>query len=143
MYLPSRWRFTDPGYLFAQGTSYGEALLVREGLFPAFTLHAPFLVLLSSGYRLQRLWERKPPGHSSLRPAFLRVLSLTPFTCDPKREFKHFPESDFNRSNDLNYSWSFLLPEGDKRIRKETIELQLKRIDNVGRSSAYRTVTLT
>lgn len=71
---------TDPGYLFAQGASHGEALLVREGLSPAFTLRAPFLVPPSSGYRLQRLRERKPLGHSSLRPALLRALSLTPFT---------------------------------------------------------------
>lgn len=79
-YLPSRWRPTDPGYLFAQDASHGEALLVREGLSPAFALHAPFLVPPSSGYRLQRLRERKPSGHSSLCPALLRALSFTPFT---------------------------------------------------------------
>lgn len=83
-YLPSRWRPTDPGYLFAQGASHGEALLVREGFSPAFALRAPFLPP-SSGYRLQRLRERKPPGHSSLYPALHRAVSLTPFTTKRAR----------------------------------------------------------
>ena len=47
---------------------------------------------------------REETARAFIPTPFLRVLSLTPFTCDPKREFKHFPESDFNRSNDLNYS---------------------------------------
>jgi len=97
---------------------------------PSLFAH-PFLVPPSSGCRLQRLRERKPSGHSSLRPALLRALSLTPFTTkratlNASLSVLHFfPKRFFSISNVSIIRESFFCQKKTDRIRNETIALQL------------------
>jgi len=128
--LSSRWRPTDPGYLFAQGASHGEALLVHEVLSPPSLFAHPFLVPPSSGCRLQRLRERKPSGHSSLRPALLRALSLTPFTTkratlNASLSVLHFFPKRFFRFQASERSQLFV---NLSSARRRQIESEMKRL---------------
>lgn len=100
---------------------------------PAFALRAPFRVPLHQAAIDCSASERG--NRQGIHPYALRFSArfpsrpsrgnVWPYKC---REFKALnvllipSRSDFNRPSDLNYSWSFLLPEGD-RIRKESIEL--------------------
>lgn len=87
---------TDPGYLFAQGASHGEALLVREGLSPRLR---PSRALPRPP--IKRLSTAAPPREETAR-AFI------PTPCTSPRAFPHAlhdeargPKREFKRTSSL------------------------------------------
>lgn len=95
-YLPSRWRPTDSGYLFAQGASHGEALLRSQRALPRLR---PSRAL--SPPPIKRLSTEAPPREETAR-AFI------PMPCTSPRAFLHAlhdetcgPEHKFKRSSSL------------------------------------------